>query len=116
MYIRVPMHTAGRVTSPVFYDTEEGKILSNESSTMIRIFDAKLQHLQHENTLRLRPPSVPAEEIDEWNAIVYQFNNGACVAALLCVSLCVIVCVVLTNMCVYRCVCVWQCCYVCLSV
>eukprot|EP00041_Stephanoeca_diplocostata_P025373 m.661114 g.661114 ORF g.661114 m.661114 type:complete len:266 (-) comp22734_c1_seq3:274-1071(-) len=72
---RIP-GASGRVTSPVLYDTVTGKVISNESSVMLRIFSDKLRHLCDSGAPDLRPAKIPAQEIDLCNELVYTLNNG----------------------------------------
>jgi len=71
-YVRSAPEYAGRVTAPVLWDREQRRIVNNESSEIIRMFDA--------SPLASGPDLYPAplrEEIDAINARVYEtVNNG----------------------------------------
>lgn len=65
----------GRVTVPVLWDREAGRIVSNESEDIVRIFDASFGDLARD-TPALRPADL-ADEIDRVNGVVYPcINNG----------------------------------------
>lgn len=69
-----PSHT-GRVTVPVLWDTERATIVNNESSELIRMFDA-FDHLAEHPAATLYPEAHRAE-IDALNEEVYHHvNNG----------------------------------------
>ncbi|HAF87619.1 MAG: glutathione-dependent reductase [Legionellaceae bacterium] len=68
-------HFTGRVTVPVLWDTYTHKMINNESSEIIRIFNGAFNHLtdNHDDYY----PSALQERIDEINAFVYEsINNG----------------------------------------
>ena len=66
---------SGRVTVPVLWDRETGTIVSNESSEIIRMFDAEFATFAAAD-VDLYPASLRAE-IDAINATVYEnVNNG----------------------------------------
>ena len=65
----------GRVTVPVLWDKQTGTIVNNESSEIIRMFDAAFDDLGARGP-RYYPPEL-AGEIDALNARVYEkLNNG----------------------------------------
>lgn len=75
LYTAVAPAFTGRVTVPVLYDTKSGRIVSNESSEIIRMLDAAFDGLGAKGPdlypVALRP------EIDRINARVYDtVNNG----------------------------------------
>jgi putative glutathione S-transferase len=68
----------GRVTVPVLWDTQTGRIVSNESSEIIRMFyeGDSLGGLGEAAGLELHPPAL-REEIDMLNSRIYDtINNG----------------------------------------
>ncbi|MDJ0848966.1 MAG: glutathione S-transferase family protein [Myxococcota bacterium] len=76
VYTKADPHYTGRVTVPVLWDRQHGTIVSNESSEIIRMFnaefDAVARHTEHDFY-----PEVLRREIDEMNAFVYpNVNNG----------------------------------------
>jgi glutathionyl-hydroquinone reductase len=69
-----PRYT-GRVTVPVLWDTRTGSIVNNESSEIIRMFDAAFDALGARGGRLLPPGQEP--ETDALNARVYaKLNNG----------------------------------------
>lgn len=75
IYLRADAQTTGRVTVPILWDKEQGKIVSNESSEIIRMFNSAFDGLTG-NTLDLWPEAL-REEIEPVNARIYDtFNNG----------------------------------------
>ncbi|HLT30017.1 MAG TPA: glutathione S-transferase family protein [Myxococcaceae bacterium] len=69
-----PKYT-GRVTVPVLWDRKEQRIINNESSEIIRIFDEAFDGLTG-STVTLYPEPL-REEIDALNARIYpNVNNG----------------------------------------
>jgi putative glutathione S-transferase len=69
-----PRHT-GRVTVPVLWDKQAGTIVNNESSELIRMFNAEFDSIG-DSTVDYYPEG-RREEIDEVNAFVYpNVNNG----------------------------------------
>ncbi|RTL87269.1 MAG: glutathione S-transferase family protein [Hyphomicrobiales bacterium] len=72
IYTKADPHFTGRVTVPVLWDRVSGTIVNNESSDIIRMFDA---WPGAEGPL-LRPPEL-AKEIDALNDMIYPaINNG----------------------------------------
>lgn len=66
---------SGRVTVPVLWDKKTNRIVSNESSEIIRMFNSAFNHITG-NTLDFYPDT-QVDEIDEINAFVYdKINNG----------------------------------------
>ncbi|MGB0360668.1 MAG: glutathione S-transferase family protein [Endozoicomonas sp.] len=66
---------SGRVTVPVLWDKQTGRIVSNESSEIIRMFNSAFNHITG-NDLDFYPP-VLIDDIDKINALVYEnINNG----------------------------------------
>jgi putative glutathione S-transferase len=65
-----------RVTVPSLWDTRTGRIVNNESSEIIRMFDEAFDEVATNPGLRLCPPEL-RDEIDAINAIVYEnVNDG----------------------------------------
>jgi putative glutathione S-transferase len=65
----------GRVTVPVLWDLEAGTIVNNESSEILRMFDAELDALTADGPRWY--PGALRDEIDEINDLVYhRVNNG----------------------------------------
>ncbi|MCF6434485.1 glutathione S-transferase family protein [Pseudoalteromonas sp. MMG022] len=66
---------SGRVTVPVLWDKQQQKIVSNESSEIIRMFNSAFNHITH-NTDDYYPEDTRLQ-IDEINEYVYNnINNG----------------------------------------
>lgn len=71
-YIQTEPEFSGRVSLPVLWDIEQGRIVNNESSEIIRMFNAWAE----EDAPDLYPPALRAE-IDLFNERIYEtFNNG----------------------------------------
>lgn len=65
----------GRVTVPVLFDTKTGKLVSNESAEIIRMFNEAFQAFA-ENKSDYSPAHL-LPEIDDWNGYIYpKLNNG----------------------------------------
>lgn len=75
IYLMADPHYTGRSSVPVLWDKERRTIVNNESSEIIRMFNAAFDGLTNAHT-----DYYPAElrgEIDEINALVYRtINNG----------------------------------------
>ncbi|CAD5109448.1 glutathione S-transferase family protein [Zestomonas carbonaria] len=68
-------HYSGRVTVPLLWDKQRGRIVSNESSEIIRMFNSAFDDLTG-NRLDLCPAHL-VDEIDRLNARIYPaVNNG----------------------------------------
>ena len=66
----------GRVTVPVLWDKEEGRIVSNESQDIIRMLNGEFNRYAKNPDLDLYPPEL-RREIDGLNEVVYdEVNNG----------------------------------------
>ena len=75
LYTRAEPSFTGRVTVPVLWDTETGRIVNNESSELIRMFDADFDELTG-NRLCFWPEEL-REPIEAVNERVYRdVNNG----------------------------------------
>ena len=75
IYTKADPKISGRVTVPVLWDREQGTIVSNESSEIIRMFNSAFDGITG-NTLDFYPER-KREEIDEVNARIYDtLNNG----------------------------------------
>jgi putative glutathione S-transferase len=64
----------GRVTVPVLWDRERGRIVNNESADIIRMFDREFDAFARHPELRFCPDEL-RDEIDEINAPVYEYVN-----------------------------------------
>lgn len=75
IYLRAEPTMTGRVTVPILWDKKQGKIVSNESSEIIRMLNTAFDGLTG-NTLDFWPEDLRAE-IAPVNARIYDtFNNG----------------------------------------
>lgn len=75
IYTKAEPTMTGRVTVPILWDKKQGKIVSNESSEIIRMFNSAFNEITG-NTLDLWPEELQAE-IDPVNARIYDtLNNG----------------------------------------
>ncbi|MEM1236151.1 MAG: glutathione S-transferase family protein [Pseudomonadota bacterium] len=75
IYTRAQPDMTGRVTVPILWDKKQGKIVSNESSEIIRMFNSAFDGITG-NTLDFWPDDL-REEIEPVNARIYDtFNNG----------------------------------------
>lgn len=75
LYRRAEPHYTGRATVPVLWDKQSGRIVNNESSDIIRMFNAAFDSVTRERSDYY--PEALRAEIDEINARVYEtVNNG----------------------------------------
>ncbi|WP_371154900.1 glutathione S-transferase family protein [Jannaschia sp. 2305UL9-9] len=75
IYLRADPKVSGRVTVPILWDTEQGTIVSNESSEIIRMFNSAFDGLTGD-TQDFYPEDL-RPEIDRINDRVYpDINNG----------------------------------------
>lgn len=75
LYTATDPHYTGKVSVPVLWDRQEGRIVNNESADIIRLFNEAFDHLTG-NHLDFYPAPLRGE-IDRWNALVYErINNG----------------------------------------
>ena len=75
VYAAADAHYTGRVSVPVLWDTKLGTIVNNESSEIIRMFNAEFANLSN-NDYDYYPDDLAAE-IDAVNEVIYQtLNNG----------------------------------------
>lgn len=75
VYLEADPDYSGRVTVPVLWDKKQARIVSNESSEIIRMFNSAFDGLTG-NTLDFYPQAL-RETIDAINARVYRdINNG----------------------------------------
>lgn len=75
IYVKADPQFTGRVTVPVLWDKAQGRIVSNESAEIIRMFNSAFDDLTG-STLDLYPADLRAE-IDALNARIYDaVNNG----------------------------------------
>jgi putative glutathione S-transferase len=68
----------GRLTLPVLWDTDTGRIVSNESGDILRMLGTAFDAFA-EQDVDLCPPAL-LHEIDAVNELVYEVNNGVYVA------------------------------------
>ena len=75
IYTKADPAATGRVTVPVLWDRQTSRIVSNESSEIIRMFNSAFNNLTR-NTDDYCPPDLRAD-IDAINADIYEcINNG----------------------------------------
>ncbi|MEM9910277.1 MAG: glutathione S-transferase family protein [Pseudomonadota bacterium] len=75
LYIKADPNISGRVTVPVLWDTQTQRIVSNESSEIIRMFNSAFDHLTGNNTDFW--PEDMRTAIEPVNARIYDtLNNG----------------------------------------
>lgn len=75
IYTHVEPEYSGRVTVPVLYDKKTDKIVNNESSEIMRMFNSAFEGLES-NDYDFAPEEL-LDEIDEMNDFVYDtINNG----------------------------------------
>jgi glutathionyl-hydroquinone reductase len=75
LYQRADPHYTGRATLPILWDKRSGRIVNNESSDIIRMFNSAFDSLTQERGDYY--PLARSAEIDEINARVYDtVNNG----------------------------------------
>lgn len=75
VYTSAKSNYTGRVTVPVLWDKQQGTIVNNESSEIIRIFDREFDEVGATGP-RFCPPELESD-IDDVNAFVYDsINNG----------------------------------------
>ncbi|KAG4076720.1 hypothetical protein HA402_002007 [Bradysia odoriphaga] len=76
LYFQSDPEYSGRFTVPILYDTKTKRIVNNESSEIIRIFNTEFNEFAKNPGLDLYPESL-RKEIDELNDFIYfGFNNG----------------------------------------
>ncbi|MDX5629659.1 MULTISPECIES: glutathione S-transferase family protein [unclassified Brenneria] len=75
LYTATDKGYSGKVSVPVLWDRQEGRIVNNESADIIRILNDGFDPLTG-NTLDFYPPALRAD-IDRWNTTIYHgINNG----------------------------------------
>ncbi len=75
IYARAEPDYVGKVTVPILWDSKTGKIVSNESSEIVRMLNTAFDHLTG-NRLDLYPEAL-RPDIDHWNDYIYpRINNG----------------------------------------
>ncbi|HLH47802.1 MAG TPA: glutathione S-transferase family protein [Roseiarcus sp.] len=75
LYTRADPHYTGRVSVPVLWDKKTGRIVNNESSEIIRMFNSAFEAFTDERTDYY--PATLRPEIDAINTRVYEtVNNG----------------------------------------
>ena len=76
VYLKAVADYSGRVTVPVLWDRETGRIVNNESSEIIRMLNREFDAFATREFPDLRPAPLQAR-IDEWNEMIYRdVNNG----------------------------------------
>jgi putative glutathione S-transferase len=76
VYLRSDLKLTGRVTVPILLDKESGRIVNNESSEIIRMFNSAFDEIASAPDLDLYPEDLRAD-IDAVNNDVYDnVNNG----------------------------------------
>ena len=75
LYVKAVPAYSGRVTVPVLWDKQQNKIVSSESSEIIRMFNRAFDDITGD--AQNFYPDALAQEIDELNDYIYQnINNG----------------------------------------
>jgi len=75
LYIKAEPQYTGRVTVPVLWDKQQQKIVSNESSEIIRMFNSAFNQVTGDEQDFY--PDVLAEQIDGLNELIFNnINNG----------------------------------------
>lgn len=75
LYIATEKDYTGKITVPVLWDKKNKRIVNNESSEIIRIFNSSFNHLTNSD-IDLYPISL-RPEIDQINQTIYEnINNG----------------------------------------
>lgn len=75
LYVKAVPDYSGRVTVPVLWDKQQNKIVSTESSEIIRMFNSAFNDITGDQQDFY--PAALAQEIDELNDYIYQnINNG----------------------------------------
>jgi glutathionyl-hydroquinone reductase len=75
IYANGTQNYTGRITVPVLFDTHTGKLVSNESAEIIRMFNHAFAGIA-ENERDYCPENL-LTEIDSWNDLIYpKLNNG----------------------------------------
>ena len=76
IYLKADSNYTGRVTVPVLWDREQGAIVNNESSEIIRMMDTAFHGVSERDEVVLYPEAL-REAIDEATAAIYEpINNG----------------------------------------
>lgn len=76
LYFQSDPDYTGRYTVPILYDKQTKKIVNNESSEIIRMFNSEFNDFAKNPTLDLYPEKL-RREIDELNNFIYNgLNNG----------------------------------------
>ncbi|MDN3516377.1 glutathione S-transferase family protein [Aquisalimonas lutea] len=75
LYTATDPDYTGKVSVPVLWDRDQGRIVNNESADIVRILNTAFDHLTG-NDLDFYPGPL-RETIDAWNALIYdKVNNG----------------------------------------
>ncbi len=76
LYFQSDPDYTGRFTVPILYDKQTKRIVNNESSEIIRIFNTDFNDFAKNTTLDLYPENL-RNQIDEVNDLIYHgLNNG----------------------------------------
>ncbi|OXA60510.1 glutathione S-transferase omega-like 2 [Folsomia candida] len=76
LYFQSDPSYSGRFTVPVLYDTKTKKIVNNESSEIVRMFNSEFNEFSKSPELDLYPEALRSQ-IDSWNDVIYHgINNG----------------------------------------
>lgn len=76
LYFQSDPDYGGRFTVPILYDSKTKRIVNNESSEIIRIFNTEFNEFAKNPTLDLYPENL-RQQIDELNDFIYSgLNNG----------------------------------------
>ena len=76
VYAKAKPDYTGRVTVPVLWDKQSGRIVNNESPEIIRMMNSEWNAFAKREVPDLYPPELRAR-IDEWNELIYRtVNNG----------------------------------------
>lgn len=76
LYLQSDSNYTGRFTVPILYDKKTRRIVNNESSEIIRMFNSEFNEFSTNPTLDLYPERL-RKEIDEMNDLIYHgLNNG----------------------------------------
>jgi len=73
LYVKAVHDYSGRVTVPVLWDKQQSKIVSTESSEIIRMFNSAFNEITGDQQDFY--PEALSEEIDQLNEYIYQNIN-----------------------------------------
>jgi putative glutathione S-transferase len=76
IYVKAKPDYTGRVTVPVLWDKQTGRIVNNESPEIIRMLNSEFNAFAKRDMPDLYPEALRAD-IDRWNELIYRtVNNG----------------------------------------